>query len=267
MAGCRMCGMVHRCDSDQCEDTKTLSVSSHCPLLGSSQLQEGVKCLGEHTEDGSVVCKITGICIRMCSYGLEYEVLSRQGFSIQDTMEADSDMFTSNVSGILLLNHATTSKLVNKSSKNNPDLLIKTQSSRKNNSTLKPRNDGVSNTQNSTNLVGGIKKRRRRGDMGGVGSDGVFRIKQGVMKHEFQGDKLCFHIRRLLCEVTQKRDVLFARYLDVCEKRDVILGGIISEQKNSNRPVCMLSVAASLEARVRKVTVVESSMHTVQSFR
>lgn len=71
----------------------------------------------------------------------------------------------------------------------------------------------------------------------------------------------------------QDKQMLYMRYLDVCEKRDVVLANIIASEYKKRRkgqeqkPVCMLSIAAKLEAKVRNATKSEAAMHTVQSFR
>ena len=43
------------------------------------QKRAALRCPSDQQDDGTIVCTITGICIRMCSYGLEYELASRQG--------------------------------------------------------------------------------------------------------------------------------------------------------------------------------------------
>lgn len=215
IAGCMVCGRVHRCDTDRCEEI----------LEGEPGFQDlikmkktGMRCPTELTEDGSIVCQITGICIRTCSFGLEYELVSRQGLS------TDEVTATMNLGG--------------GSSGGGVELKKKRKIAPKDVSKKEP---------------------------GVVVSNFIIRF--GAMRNDFHEENLAFWIKRLISMVVQDRKVLYSKYNDSCEKRDVLLHAILREKADKNQPICMLSVAAQLEGRVKSMISRDASTHSVQSYR
>ena len=87
LAGCTICGIVHRCDTDQCEEILQGERGFSDMLC---MQQKGIRCPTHQTDDGSIVCLITGVCIRTRSYGLEYELVSRQGLSSKAMGESNA---------------------------------------------------------------------------------------------------------------------------------------------------------------------------------
>ena len=85
MAGCTLCGGVHRCDTDRCEEILEGEPGFHNL---STMKKVGMRCPTEQTDDGSIVCRITAVCIRTCSYGVEYELISRQGLASNEVVKS-----------------------------------------------------------------------------------------------------------------------------------------------------------------------------------
>lgn len=106
--------------------------------------------------------------------------------------------------------------------------------------------------------------KRRKSNRPSSKLDRTFRIKFSAMKNDFHEEKLAYCLTRLISMVTQDKRMIYSRHLDICDKRDTVLSSILSSVTG---PVCMLSVAAKLEGRIRNATSNEASMNMVQSFR
>lgn len=236
LSGCRICGRVHRCDTDRCEEILEGEPGFHDLIV---KKRAGMRCPTEQTEDGSIVCQITGICIRTCSFGLEYELISRQGLTSNDvanTMMGSSSSATT-ITGVV---SATT--VVQRGSKTS----VPNDSGEK-----PPRKKRKTAVAADTTLVGTQK---------------AFQIKFSSMKNNFHEENLASWIKRLISMVVQDTNVLFSKYNDSCEKRDALLNSIL-QNLDRNKPVCMLSVAAKLESRVKSMIQRDTSTHSVQSYR
>ena len=75
---------------------------------------------------------------------------------------------------------------------------------------------------------------------------------------------------RLTQTYLQDKKVLYSKYIDSCEKRDGLVLSILRDHSLKNgrdQAVCMLSVAASLEYRVKTMILRDASTHSVQSYR
>jgi|694.fasta_scaffold103702_3 hypothetical protein len=94
MAGCVHCGKVHRCDFDICEevlscDTRYRQYVSECRSF--------LRCPTVQIEhEGSIVCTITGSCVRTKVFGVEYDMVANKGFTMEkmnSIMKSDSFMY------------------------------------------------------------------------------------------------------------------------------------------------------------------------------
>lgn len=100
MAGCTLCGKVHRCDFDVCEEV----------LIGDSAFQQYrkecedfIKCPTIQSEhDGSIICTITGSCVRDRAFGIEFEMVANKGLCADDMQKL---MNNNGSTGIIFQNH------------------------------------------------------------------------------------------------------------------------------------------------------------------
>lgn len=231
LSGCLLCGRVHRCDTDRCEEILEGEPGFHDLA---KKKKTGMRCPTEQTEDGSIVCQITGICIRTCSYGLEYELVSRQGLSSNDVSATISGGANTIKGG------ATTTSTKEPKQEKQP----------------RKKRKIVSETTDVPPLkLNGISP-----------MDGVFRVKFSAMKNDFHEENLASWIKKLISMVVQDKSVLYSKYTDSCEKRDALLQSLF-QGHSKEKPVCMLSIAAKLESRVKSMILRDTSTHSVQSYR
>ena len=190
LAGCTGCGRVHRCDGDQSD----------------AQREGWWACRGECTEDGSTVCTITGVCIRACSFAVEYDLLTGQGLT-QDECSRSGGF----------------------------DAMFTTSHPR--------RPPGKRRAE-----MEGAKKRNKRCPPALKFSDsGPFVPKISHMKGGFGEQNIQMWCRRLVSAVSQETGKIFSRHMDSCDRRDAILESILAGWTRG--PVCLLSVAATMESR------------------
>lgn len=216
MAGCVLCGIVHRCDIDQSEVVVSSSSSSLLPTFSPKQQQQQkamMRCKGEQVDDGSTICLITGVCIRSCSYAVEYEVLSRQGFSAHEIASSCKDDNSSpDFFFVGIDNGSGGAGDIFDDENDMPE--ENNNQKRKRLSKEGGRNDNDNDADNDNAQQQNQKtkkkklKKNNQGGGGGTGIDGIFRTKQGIMKNEFHSDKLLYNIKRLISRISQ---VLFAK--------------------------------------------------------
>lgn len=238
MAGCRTCGKVHRCETDTCEEI--LEGEPGFQKLA-QQKKDAMRCPSEQLDDGTIVCTITGICIRTCSYGLEYELINRQGLH-----RADQQATTvAAASGRQQL--ATQKKRI----------VIDRESGER-----KGEEEG---NKKKARVVGAV----RGAAGGGIGAlDGVFRVRHTAMKGEFDESNLSLWIRKVFGMIVQDKDVLYSKHMDSCERRDAVLMAVLREMEpTSAHGICMLSVVAKVEARIKSLAAGDAFTNSVQSFR
>lgn len=83
MAGCVLCGKVHRCDFDICEEVFPEDMEAFESYQ--TGRQQSFRCPTFQTDDdGSVICSITGSCVRSSAFGIEFEMIANKGLHAED---------------------------------------------------------------------------------------------------------------------------------------------------------------------------------------
>lgn len=162
-------------------------------------------------EDGSIVCRITGICVRTCSYGLEYELQSRQGFRPSEHVSG---------AGQQLQHHhqqqqqQTTSLHTSSACESSSPAKKRQRQGREEGAAGGGRGGGASIDailQNIKQIQQPSSSQRKGHNESGMYGTGVFRIRVSVMKNDFHEEKLCFWLKKLISAVTQNQSILYTR--------------------------------------------------------
>jgi hypothetical protein len=231
LAGCTLCGKVHRCDSEQCSEIFA-GDSAYAAYL--REVQSGMRCPCETMDDGSAVCRITGICIRTKAFGVEYEVANHQGFTYEQVCNATDP-------GSHELQSSAAEPPPSPTSAPPPPPPSSAPSS------------APPSASAATRPPPPEKRRRKNARVGGGGpatAAGVpFTVNPRAMRGDFVEQKVRSCMWTLLRIVSQNESALAARHADCCEKRNALLDDILCAHRDAHPgvPVCMLSVAASLE--------------------
>lgn len=260
MAGCVLCGKVHRCDVDQ-------------PEWSSSSSSGAGKCPTEQAQDGSTVCSITGICTRMpCYANAEYEVMCSQGFSRNSSETSQNRKKIGRVVQCPPRNVVSKQRQHSEDSGGEDSLTVIT-SSVQTTSFVKTVQTSFSVTATSTQTQCHKKRKPPTHPSSGVQKTRPDQqnvaplppLNQAVMKNEFKEDNITYYLQMILAFAGQDEKVMYARFMETCEKRDAILQQIfqkeeaqqltLNTQSGLTANVCLLSVAAKLEHRVRHMSV------------
>ena len=179
LCGCVTCGSVHRCDTQQWYTAEPATSQQQL-----SRLQRRGRCPTVSMPDGSVVCSITGVCIR--------EVSFCPGYTGQPGTQG----------------HLRNSRLL-------------------------PAPGGTA----------GITLGDRVVDINVV-----------------DNDQLTSSLWEILCVVCKEQSLLYSKYTDICDKRNTILHQLLSStQKETGQPVCLIRMAASLEAGIHTLHKAEAT--------
>lgn len=246
LSGCLLCGKVHRCDTDQTEEVLP-GDKAHSEFL--QQVSNIIRCPIEYVDDGSMVCRITGVCVRSSSYAFEYELLSRQGLT-QDDMQcmivmaskgsAIGDCSQSSVSTTTITSRQQSHHATKEFDRGGSELASFSSSSRNKRKKQKQQ----------THQSDSKKKAKFSATTHKIG---VLVLNQSIMKKDFHEDNIAYYLKSLLTFAGQDNKVLFSRYCETCEKRDTVLQQLLAEYISARKhegPVCMLTIAAKLEHRL-----------------
>ena len=85
LAGCILCGKVHRCDFDVCEEVLSSDAGFQ---LHKNDCETFLKCPTVQSEyDGSIICTITGSCVRDRAFGMEFEMVANNGLQADEMQQ------------------------------------------------------------------------------------------------------------------------------------------------------------------------------------
>lgn len=289
MVGCTVCGRVHRCDVDQCA-VDAMPWEGALYSSAQEQCSAGIRCPAQHTEDGSIVCSITGVCIRTSSYGLEYELLSRQGLSSEGITGAmagghhhhhhcqsnqhpdhdgavDEQVRARHDDGQRGLQVCIQGEGCAAGTCGTPPLASPPHRGQARRTVPNGRGKRQGSKGRSGPFSPSLSSALSSSSSAGKMARGMpFHVQVDAMRNEFHKDRLAECLGRLLRAVLQDRGVLYARFVDACVRRDRVLARVLACRGGARgQAVCLLSVAASLEAAVREGSLQgDSSRASVQ---